>query len=173
MITPIFTTQLQTPLGAMLAGASAEGICILEFTDRQTLEAQVRRVTHLLGGEIHAGQSSHLEQLKAELDEYFAGQRRAFRVPLVRPGTAFQQAVWDLLCQIPYGETRTYQQIARQLNRPDSARAVGAANAINPIAIVVPCHRLVGSGGSLTGYGGGIWRKQRLLEFEKSGIIIG
>ncbi len=101
-----------------------------------------------------------------QISEYFAGARRAFELPLEPRGTPFQLRVWDLLVQIPYGETRTYGELAKLLNRPEASRAVGAANGSNPIPIVIPCHRVIGAGGALTGYGGGLDRKRFLLELE-------
>lgn len=104
----------------------------------------------------------------AQLDEYFAGQRTAFELDLAPAGTSFRRAVWDRLRAIPYGQTRTYGELADELGRPGAARAVGLANGANPIGIVVPCHRVVGADGSLTGYGGGLERKRRLLELEQA-----
>jgi methylated-DNA-[protein]-cysteine S-methyltransferase len=102
-----------------------------------------------------------------ELEEYFAGERASFDVPLASNGSPFDRAVWEQLAAIPYGETRSYGQIARDIGRPDRARAVGAANARNPVPIIVPCHRVVGSDGSLTGYGGGLAMKEALLALER------
>jgi methylated-DNA-[protein]-cysteine S-methyltransferase len=104
----------------------------------------------------------------AQLRDYFDGRRTDFDLPLAPRGTPFQRQVWALLVQIPYGETATYGELANRLNRPAAARAVGAANGHNPIGIIVPCHRVVGSTGGLTGYGGGLARKRQLLEFERS-----
>lgn len=163
----IYTSQLQTPLGLVFSAATPDGLCLLEFMDRETLPSQIRRVTRQLNGELKTGRNAHLDRLEIELNEYFSQQRKIFSLSLVHPGTPFQQAVWHALRQVPYGETRTYQQVAQLLDNPLAARAVGAANGINPIVIVIPCHRLVGANGSLTGYGGGIARKQRLLELEK------
>jgi methylated-DNA-[protein]-cysteine S-methyltransferase len=105
-----------------------------------------------------------------QLEEYFAGERVAFDLPLAASGTRFEQAVWAALSEIPYGETRSYGEMARTIGRPDRARAVGVANARNPIAIVVPCHRVIGSDGSLTGYGGGLERKRALLDLEQGAL---
>ncbi|WP_228989124.1 methylated-DNA--[protein]-cysteine S-methyltransferase [Streptomyces sp. DH8] len=104
-----------------------------------------------------------------QLGEYFAGDRTAFDLPLSLAGTPFQQSVWAALAKIPYGETRTYGELARELGKPGASRAVGLANGKNPVGIIVPCHRVIGSSGSLTGYGGGLDRKQRLLAFESGG----
>jgi len=102
-----------------------------------------------------------------QLDEYFAGERREFDIPLVLDGPPFQRQAWHALREIPYGETVSYGEQARRIGQPDAARAVGAANGQNPIAVIVPCHRVIGADGSLTGYGGGLWRKQWLLEHER------
>ncbi|MFA7566539.1 MAG: methylated-DNA--[protein]-cysteine S-methyltransferase, partial [Alkalispirochaeta sp.] len=106
--------------------------------------------------------------LQEQLSEYFAGERREFELPLVVPGTDFQKEVWDSLMKVPYGETWSYAQQAAFMGRPKAVRAVAVANGYNRISIVIPCHRIIGSDGSLTGYGGGLPRKQRLLEIEKS-----
>lgn len=112
------------------------------------------------------GSTLLLRQAATELAEYFAGQRRTFDFPTAPSGTLFQQAVWEALCTIPYGETRSYSQIAAQIGRPRACRAVGMANNRNPIAIVIPCHRVIGHAGALTGYAGGLDTKQRLLDLE-------
>jgi len=113
------------------------------------------------------GRSEHVERLVGELGEYFAGERRSFDVPLDAPGTDFQRAVWEHLLTIPYGQTRSYDQVARALGRAGAQRAVGRANGMNRIAILVPCHRVVQKDGGLRGYGGGLWRKRWLLELEQ------
>jgi O-6-methylguanine DNA methyltransferase len=113
------------------------------------------------------GETAHLEQLRAELGEYFARTRREFTVPLAYPGTAFEREVWTRLLGIPYGETRSYEELARAVGRPGASRAVGTANGRNRIAILIPCHRVVNKNGELGGYGGGLWRKRLLLELEK------
>ncbi len=105
-----------------------------------------------------------------QLNEYFAGERRAFDLPLAPSGTEFQLACWDALAEIPYGETRSYGQQADRIGRPDRARAVGSANGANPIAIILPCHRVIGANGSLVGFGGGLETKRRLLDLE-AGIL--
>ncbi len=167
-VTCIRTARLETPIGPVVAGATDEGVCLLEFADRRALERQVATLKRLLGGAIVPGRHEHLDRLRAQLAEYFSGVRREFDVPLVTPGTEFQQAVWAQLRAIPCGQTRSYEWIAQKLGRPDARRAVGRANGDNRIAIVIPCHRVVGADGSLTGYGGGLWRKQHLLELEQT-----
>ncbi len=163
----VTVTRILTPLGPMLAGATDEGICLLEFMDRRMLETQLERLGRLLRAEFTPGTHRHLDTLDREVREYFEGKRKEFSVPLVLDGTPFQEAVWKELLTIPYGRTRSYQEQARRIARPDAMRAVGRANGDNRIAILVPCHRVVGKDGKLTGYGGGLWRKQYLLDLEK------
>jgi len=157
---------LESPLGPLVAAAVDEGICLLEFTERRMLEAQAETLKSRL--KLPAAPASHplLERLKVELDEYFAGARRDFDLPIAEPGTSFQERVWSALCAIPYGETRSYAQLAHAIGDPAAVRAVAQANGRNRIAILVPCHRVIGSDGGLGGYGGGVWRKKRLLEIE-------
>ncbi|MBI3538895.1 MAG: methylated-DNA--[protein]-cysteine S-methyltransferase, partial [Candidatus Eisenbacteria bacterium] len=112
------------------------------------------------------GENAHTRRMRTELAEYFAGARRTFDVPLVHPGTPFQRRVWRALARVPYGATCSYQTLAKRIGAPRAMRAVGAANGLNRLAIVVPCHRVIGKDGSPVGYGGGVWRKRRLLELE-------
>ena len=123
---------------------------------------------HGLGADRREPEAPPLAAAAAQLDEYFAGERRDFDLELDLEGTEFQRAVWDELLRIPYGETMSYGELARRLGRPERVRAVGAANGRNPVAIVVPCHRVIGADGSLTGYGGGLDRKRALLAIEGS-----
>ncbi len=160
--------RIETPLGTMYACATDEGICLLEFTDRKNIEKQFTSLSKALHAEIVQGENKHFPQLETELKEYFEGKRTAFEVPLQIIGTDFQQKVWQLLREIPMGEVRTYKQQSELLGNLKAIRAVGTANGINKIAIVIPCHRVVGSNGDLVGYAGGIWRKQKLLELEKA-----
>ena len=163
----IAVTRILTPLGPMLAGAVPEGICLLEFADRRMLETQLTRLGRLYRSEFVPGDSPHFKILSAQLDEYFQGRRREFGVPLAAAGTAFQEKVWTILRGIPYGTTRSYQEQAVLLGDPRSIRAVARANGDNRIAILIPCHRVIGKDGQLVGYGGGLWRKQRLLDLER------
>jgi AraC family transcriptional regulator of adaptative response/methylated-DNA-[protein]-cysteine methyltransferase len=164
----IKTAQILTPLGPMLAGATDDGICLLEFIDRRMLETELKQVSKLLDAECVPGDCKHLDALSLQLEEYFAGKRRDFDLPLVLAGTPFQQKVWTGLQTIPYGTTRSYKQQAEALGVPSAVRAVANANGDNHIAVVIPCHRVIGSDGKLTGYGGGLWRKQHLLDLETS-----
>jgi AraC family transcriptional regulator of adaptative response/methylated-DNA-[protein]-cysteine methyltransferase len=159
-------TRLLTPLGPMMAAANHDGICMLEFADPHTLRDQVERLTRRFGVEVVPGTNDHIARLEDELRRYFSGELRRFSVPLVYPGTEFQVACWDYLRTIPYGETRAYADEARAIGRPKAQRAVGRANGDNRLAIVIPCHRVVGNDGRLTGYGGGLWRKRFLLDLE-------
>ncbi len=154
------------PLGPLIAGAVEGGICLLEFMDRRMLETQASVLRSRLGLPAAPAPHPHLERLENELGEYFAGKRSEFDVPIHEPGTLFQERVWAALREIPYGETRSYGDLARILGEPAAVRAVAQANGRNRIAILVPCHRVIGADGGLGGYGGGVWRKRRLLEIE-------
>jgi AraC family transcriptional regulator of adaptative response/methylated-DNA-[protein]-cysteine methyltransferase len=160
------TTRILTPLGPMLAGATDEGICLLEFIDRRMLETQLSRLSKLLNAKVVPGSHPHFDRLQEQLDEYFSGKRREFTLPLVLPGTPFQKQVWVGLQSIPYGATRSYKEQAETIGAPNAVRAVARANGENRIAILVPCHRVIGANGELVGYGGGLSRKQYLLKLE-------
>ena len=151
----------------MIAGATDEGVCLLEFSNRRMLPTEYKDLKRLLRTTFEEGENNHLKDLREQLDEYFEGKRREFSVPLITPGTEFQQAVWKKLVNIPYGTTRSYQEQAVSLNRPDSVRAVANANGMNRISIVIPCHRVIGADGRLTGYGGGLKRKKWLIDHER------
>ena len=157
---------IESPVGPLVAGATDEGVCLLEFSDRRMLETQVERIRRKLGP-VLPGTHPLLEQLKTELAEYFAGKRHAFTVPLVYPGTPFQVKVWNALRKIPYGDAISYEKLAWSVGAPRGQRAVGRANGQNPIAIVIPCHRVINKDGKLGGYGGGLWRKQIMLDLER------
>ncbi|MGO1786032.1 MAG: bifunctional transcriptional activator/DNA repair enzyme AdaA [Sphingobacterium sp.] len=159
--------RMESPIGTMLACATDKGICLLEFTDRKMLETELKILSKLLNAVIIQGQNSHFDQLEKELEEYFNGSRTIFTVPLDTPGTDFQRKVWAALQSIPYGETKSYKQQAEYINSTNSVRAVANANGMNRVSILIPCHRVIGSDGKLTGYGGGLWRKQYLLDLEK------
>ncbi len=160
-------TRLETPLGTMFAGAVEAGICLLEFTDRKMLETELKQLSQKLNANIIQGANPHFDVLEQQLEAYFSGRRKTFTVPLFMPGTDFQQSVWRLLQTIPYGSTRSYKQQAIALQKPEAIRAIANANGMNRISILIPCHRVIGEDGSLTGYGGGIWRKQWLLDLEQ------
>jgi len=162
----VTVTRMATPLGPMMAGAIEEGICLLEFIDREVFEPQVQGLKKTLKAEMIPGSSRFFRPLQQELDEYFAGKRKEFDLPLVLLGTDFQKAAWRALMAIPYGETRSYQEQALSIGKPAAIRAVASANGENRISIIIPCHRVIGKDGSLTGYGGGLWRKKYLLDLE-------
>ena len=157
---------LESPLGPLVAGATDQGVCLLEFSDRRMLEAQLDTLRQRLGP-VLPGTHPLLDQLRHELAEYFAGTRQEFTVPLTYPGTPFQMKVWNALREIPYGETSSYEKLAWSVGAPRAQRAVGHANGQNRLAILIPCHRVVNRDGKLGGYGGGKWRKQLLLDLER------
>jgi AraC family transcriptional regulator of adaptative response/methylated-DNA-[protein]-cysteine methyltransferase len=159
---------LPSPLGPLVVGATAEGVCLLEFTDPERLEAQLAAVGRGFDVPLVPGKNKHLERLESELPAYFAGKRREFTVPLAYRGTPFQERVWQALLSIPYGETLSYEEVAQLVGAPGAQRAVGRANALNRIAIVIPCHRVINKGGQLGGYGGGLRRKEFLLRLEQT-----
>jgi AraC family transcriptional regulator of adaptative response/methylated-DNA-[protein]-cysteine methyltransferase len=159
-------SRLFTPLGPMIGAATDAGLALLEFADRRMLRVQLGRVARRTTSAVRLGWNDHLRQTASELDEYFAGDRRRFDVPLMPLGSDFQRASWAYLQTIPYGEIRTYGDGARAIGRPGAVRAFGRANGDNRLAIVVPCHRVIGGDGRLTGYGGGLWRKRTLLDLE-------
>ncbi len=164
----VMMTRILTPLGPMVAGASADGVCLLEFADRPMLETQIKRLKERLGCVFAPGSNEHIELLNEQLGGYFRGTLTDFAVPLVLAGTDFQRAAWEYLRGIPYGETRTYRDEACSIGRPGAQRAVGRANGDNRLAIIIPCHRVVRSDGNLSGYGGGLWRKKYLLDHERT-----
>lgn len=157
---------IDTPVGPLVAGANSEALVLLEFTERKILEAQMFTLRRRFAAAIVPGSNERLEQLRVQLAEYFAGRRRDFDVPLQYPGTPFQEKVWTELLRIPYGSTRSYRDLALKLGDANACRAVGTANGMNRIAIVIPCHRVVNANGGLGGYGGGLWRKRVLLDLE-------
>ncbi len=163
--------RIETPLGTMYAAAVAEGICMLEFTDRKMLETEFKDLAKSLNAVITLGENPHFEVLDKELTAYFKGELQSFSVPVFPVGTEFQKSVWKVLTQIPYGETWSYRKQAELLGDAKKVRAVANANGLNKISIMIPCHRVIGSNGKLTGYGGGIWRKQKLLELEKTILL--
>ena len=159
--------RITTPLGPMLVAATEEALCLLEFVDRRMLPAQIARIRKVLKGVFVQGTNDVIDETARQIDQYFAGDRTDFDLPLELCGTDFQREVWQALGEIKYGGTRSYSDVARDVDREAAVRAVGRANGMNAIAIVVPCHRVVGADGKLTGYGGGLWRKQRLLDLER------
>ncbi|HTI29318.1 MAG TPA: methylated-DNA--[protein]-cysteine S-methyltransferase [Methylomirabilota bacterium] len=162
----IVTTLIATPLGPMLTGATDDGICLAEFADRRMLPTQLETLRRRLGRPIVAGSHPHLDRLRTQLAEYFAGMRPAFDLPLVAPGSPFQQRTWAELRALEAGTVVSYEELAGRLGRPRAQRAVGTANGANRIAVVIPCHRVVRKSGEAGNYGGGRWRKEWLLAHE-------
>jgi AraC family transcriptional regulator of adaptative response/methylated-DNA-[protein]-cysteine methyltransferase len=158
---------IETPIGAMLAVADANALHLLEFSDRKMLPGELRRLREQTRSSIVFGRLPPIDSIEKELCGYFAGRSTTFSTPIVHHGSAFTCEVWRALKAIPPGTTRSYSEVANEVERPSGARAVGRANGANQIAIVIPCHRLIGADGSLTGYGGGLWRKRWLLEHER------
>jgi len=164
----IYTTSLSTPIGEMIAGATDNGICLLDFKYRKLFPAIQRRISAGLNDVFIEGEHPLLDQLRLELDEYFTGTRRKFDVPIHPVGSDFQQKIWVALMQISYGSVATYLQQARVYGDEKAIRAVATANGMNGLAIMIPCHRVIGTNGSLTGYGGGLTAKRWLLNHERS-----
>src|SRR2546428_880769 len=159
-------TKIDTHLGSMIAVADDAALFLLEFENRVALTGELRRLERDFGL-IGLQSNTVLEMLVAQLDDYFAGESADFQIPTTQHGTAFEEAVWQALRQIPPGQTRSYGDIAEALGQPERSREVGKANGANRISVVVPCHRVIGSDGSLVGYGGGIWREKWFLGSER------
>ena len=155
-----------TPIGTMLAGATDAGLCLLEFTDRPALPKEITDLRRLLKAEMIEGRHDVLELAESQLMEYFRGDRQSFDLPVNAPGTQFQTKIWSILRDITFGSVRTYKDQAMLIGNLGAIRAVGKANGDNRISIIIPCHRVIGANGDLIGYGGGLWRKRYLLEFE-------
>ena len=163
----IFRTQISTVLGDMSAAATEQGVCFLEFFEDSRREDTLQRVSARLKMPVTDGNHPHLALLNTQLQNYFAGKLTQFTVPLVLPGTLFQQKVWNMLLSVPFGSIVTYSMLAESLFSPRAVRAVGRANGMNPVSVLVPCHRVTGKNGELTGYAGGTDRKAWLLAHEK------
>ncbi|MDO5643667.1 MAG: trifunctional transcriptional activator/DNA repair protein Ada/methylated-DNA--[protein]-cysteine S-methyltransferase [Paracoccus sp. (in: a-proteobacteria)] len=159
---------IETPLGGMIAVADDNALHLLEFSDRKALKEQLARLSKAAGGRIGLGQSAITAETARQLADFFAGKRARFDLPLAPHGTAFQRRVWEALRAIPAGQTRSYAELARAIGQPTASRAVAGANASNGIAIVIPCHRVIGADGTLTGYAGGLWRKEKLIAAERA-----
>ena len=166
----ILISRLTTPLGPMFICATDDGVCLLEFVDRRRLETEFKDLQKLLNAKIIAGENQHIKKAKIEMAEYFDGRCKNFDVKIQMLGTDFQNSVWKYLRGIPYGETSTYQQQAKEIDNPKAIRAVASANGFNRISIIVPCHRVIGKDGKLAGYGGGIERKRWLIEHERENV---
>lgn len=169
----IYLTRINSPIGPMFAGILDDedekkaGLCLLEFTDRRMLETEFKYLSKHFNAKFIQGEHKLHEIVRKQLDEYFEGKRETFDVPMITPGTEFQNTVWKALMEIPYGKTVSYKTQSINIKAPKAVRAVANANGMNRIAIIIPCHRVIGENGTLTGYGGGLWRKKWLLDFEK------
>jgi AraC family transcriptional regulator of adaptative response/methylated-DNA-[protein]-cysteine methyltransferase len=162
----LLRTTVDTPLGSMTAVASDAAVHLLEFDTRHALTGELRHVERDFG-RIEPGTNPVLDLVRRQLGDYFAGHSSIFKVPTVQHGSKFEEDVWEALKQIPPGQTRSYGDIADMIGQSDKSREVGQANGANKISIIVPCHRVIGSDGSLVGYGGGLWRKKWLLDHER------
>lgn len=163
----IIISHYQSPVGEMLIGSYGNALCICDWLiDPERRNAVDRRIQRHLNAQYMRGTSDVIERAIMQLDGYFAGQRKTFDIPLTFAGTEFQCSVWNELMTTPYGITRSYTDIANQIHRPKAIRAVASAIASNPISILVPCHRVIGSNHTLTGYAGGLEAKHRLLALE-------
>lgn len=159
-------TIVPSPIGDFVAGATSKGCCTFEFADRGGLERIRARLSRRYRVSLTEGTNTHITMMTKQVKEYFEGKRKEFSLTFDLKGTKFEMSVWEALMKIPYGETRAYGELASMLGRPGAARAVGRANGANYIPIIIPCHRVIDANGSLHGYGGGLWRKQWLLEHE-------
>ncbi len=160
--------RYKSPVGEMMVGSYGDKLCICDWAVEKRRSTIDRRIQRHLSAKYEEGTSDVIERAIKELDEYFAGERTAFDIPVVFTGSEFQCTVWEELMKIPYGATVSYGELARRIRNPKAVRAVASANATNPISIFVPCHRVIGSNHKLTGYGGGLDAKRGLLELERS-----
>ncbi|MHA1674481.1 MAG: methylated-DNA--[protein]-cysteine S-methyltransferase [Promethearchaeota archaeon] len=158
--------EIKTPIGDMVFGSSEKGLCLLDFKYRKSFPRILNRIKEYFGDDITYGTSKLIELAESELNQYFQGDLKVFAVPLDIRGSEFQLMVWDALLKVKYGKTASYLDIAKKIGRPKAVRAIANANGQNGIAIIIPCHRIIGSDGSLTGYGGGIATKKKLLSLE-------
>ena len=168
-MTVLYSQTITTPLGQMLIAASTRGVCLAEFAGTPRMERESRNLERLFQARTEAGGNEHTAQAAQELSAYFRGERQRFTVALDTPGTDFQRQVWAALRDIPYGTISHYQALAATIRQPAAVRAVAAANGANRVAILIPCHRIIGKDGTLTGYGGGLPRKAWLLAHERGG----
>ena len=164
---PHFIDWYDSPVGPLIAVATDSALCGLSFCDTDGLQQRLQALRQRHEQTLVAGSNPLLDDLRMQLQEYFRGERRAFTLPLNSAGSAFQQRVWAALCEIPYGDTWSYLELAIRVGDAHATRAVGHANGANPIAIVIPCHRVINAGGGEGGYGGGLWRKRILLDLER------
>lgn len=166
----IRVTSYNSPIGEMVLGSLNQSICLCDWKYRKQRNQIDDRISRLLNADFVLQSDPLLKKLKNELDLYFSGKIQSFNFPLTFAGTSFQKEVWNTLLKIPYGETWSYAKLSLKINNPEAIRAVASANGANAISILVPCHRVVGSDGSLTGYAGGISAKKSLLQLEGAAI---
>lgn len=159
--------QYQSPCGILRLGSLGDWLCMCDWSENKHRDHVDRRLQRILNADIVTGSSDVIDMAVMQLDDFFAGRSREFSVPLLFTGTDFQKTVWTALLKIPYGQTVSYGELARRIGRPEAVRAVANANGANPLSIFAPCHRVIGSDNSLTGYSGGLDVKQMLLEFER------
>lgn len=164
----IYSKIIETPIGNMLACSVTGGICTLEFCDNQDLASEQRKLLEAFNASIVEQSNEVIDLLETQLKEYFEGKRKSFSISLNLIGTDFQKKVWNHLLGVDYGKTITYKEQAKALGDLKALRAVAGANGANKIPIIIPCHRVVGSQGNLTGYSGGLWRKKFLLDLESA-----
>ncbi len=164
----IYSGKIKTPLGDMLACVSDEGLYLLEFTDRKKYDRQINGLKKYFNSEIAEGEHFFITKVQNQMNEYFSGKLKVFKIPLIFSGTDFQKKVWNALSEIPYGKTVSYSDIAKRIKNPKAVRAVANAVAANKIAIIIPCHRVTGKNGTLTGYASGLDKKKFLLDIEKN-----
>lgn len=162
----LFAHWIDTPLGTMVAVCDASHLHLLEFADRKELAQELRKLSSAVGA-ISVGQTKITRLLEDQLGAYFAKTLECFDIPVVLHGTPFTKSVWSALQELPFGQTSSYGELSEKLGNPTATRAVARANGANQIAILIPCHRVIGADGSLTGYAGGLWRKRALLELER------
>jgi methylated-DNA-[protein]-cysteine S-methyltransferase len=160
----------KTEIGEVVLGSFRGKLCLLGFRSREMTRTADDRIKKALNAEFVERDDEILEKTRTQLNEYLQGRRREFDIPVLIVGTAFQKSIWNELMKVPYGATSTYGQIAEDISSPKAVRAVGNANSANPISIIVPCHRIIGSDGGLVGYGGGLSVKRRLLDLEQSNL---
>ena len=156
-----------SPIGKFVAGATLKGCCVYEFLDRGGLKTIKTRIEKRYKMKMMKGTNKFIDQMETQVNEYYRGKRKKFSLKLDLQGTKFEIIDWLELMKIPYGETRSYGEIAKQLCKPGAARAVGRANGANYLPIIIPCHRVIEANGNLRGYGGKLWRKKFLLDLER------
>lgn len=160
--------MIDTPLGTMIAISDDQSLHLLEFMDRKALSSEIQKLYKMVKGDLGIGETAITSKIRTELDHYFKGQSCRFETPLTLHGTPFLRQVWQELQNIPAGTTTSYGKLAKTIDNPKAVRAVARANGTNQLALIIPCHRVIGADGTLTGYAGGLWRKQWLINHERT-----